>query len=428
MLIHNRILLKNERGATAVYAAVALAVLVGVAALAVDVNYLYGVRNELHNAADAGALAGASMLFDEDTSDLTVDKAIIEAIRVASANKTGSQDVVEITAETGHWSFTTREFTANANTTQVDWQERPFSDLDLDPDFINAVRVHTSRGNTPSFFANILGFDQFLINTDAVAFIGFAGTLYSQELDQPIAICKESITDPDGVYSCNMGRMLNSGGNVATHNTGGWTNFSQPCETASASDMRALICSSGNGDTVQFGQGIGSTGGVQDSTLSDLYDCWYNKSQNGTRNWNITLPVVECPDNNVSNCSKLVGAVNVNVIWIIHKNDPDYTDVPLEMSIYKDEYDSDGNVIGETLVDSWECPAETSGLECWKSFVDHFTLANVDGPPVNDPEDYEEMYQKKNIFFLPDCEDHGPTGGTGGENFGILARIPKLVE
>ncbi len=49
------------------------------------------------------------------------------------------------------------------------------------------------------------------------------------------------------------------------------------------------------------------------------------------------------------------------------------------------------------------------------------------GPPESD-EDYEEMYQKKNIFFLPDCTVHEPVGTTGGENFGILAEIPVLVK
>ena len=403
---------RNEKGATAVFVALVLALLLMFAALAVDVNYLYGVRNELHNAADSGSLAGASVLLNSDGS-LNRQAAIDEAIRMASSNKTGNQDVVEVTAQTGHWSFTNRQFTANENTTQTEWQERPFSELDLDPDFINAVRVHTARSNTPSFFARIIGVDQFFVSADAVAYIGFAGTLYPAELDQPIAICKESITDPDGDYSCNMGRMLNSGGNTATHNTGGWTNFTQPCETASASDMRALICANGNTEEVQFGQGIGSTGGVQDSTLSDFYDCWEGATGK-TTSWNLTLPVIECPQNNIENCARLVGAVNVNVVWIVHKNDPLYKDVPWEMSAPGFEL--------------WTCDSSvTGGLECWKSFVDYFNIANVDGPPLTD-EDYEEMYQKKNIFFLPDCTVHEPTGGSGGENFGVLARIPKLVE
>lgn len=400
----------NERGATAVYVAVVLAVLLMFTALAIDVNHLYGVRNELHNAADAASLGGAAVLFDNDGS-LNVAAAIAEAERIAAANRTGNQAIAEYTAQTGHWSFTTRTFTASPNTTQTTWQERPFSELDLDPDFINAVRVQATRSDTPSFFARILGYDQFLVDNDAVAYIGFAGTLHPGELDQPIAICKESITDESGTFSCNMGRMLNSGGNSATHNTAGWTNFSQPCQTASASDMSALVCADGNPEAVRFGEGIGSTGGVQNSTLMHLIDCWEDATGRIT-NWNMTLPVIECPGNNVGNCSNLVGAVNVNIIWIIEQKDPQYKDVPREMKV-NDEA-------------KWTC-TDPDGFTCWKSFVDHYNLANVDGPPVTE-DDYQTMYQNKNIIFLPDCTEHEPTGTSGGQNFGIMARIPVLVE
>ncbi len=48
----------NQRGVTVVLVAVLMVVFLGLAALAVDISHLYVVRNELQNAADAGALAG----------------------------------------------------------------------------------------------------------------------------------------------------------------------------------------------------------------------------------------------------------------------------------------------------------------------------------------------------------------------------------
>jgi hypothetical protein len=59
--------------------------------------------------------------------------------------------------------------------------------------------------------------------------------------------------------------------------------------------------------------------------------------------------------------------------------------------------------------------------------VDHFNLENVTGPPASDT-DYEEMFQHKNIVFMPDCQPHEPVGVTGGENFGVLAQYPVLVD
>lgn len=403
----------GERGAVAVFTAAILTLLMMFTALAVDIGHLYGVKNELQNAADAGALAGAHKLFDDADGNLTVAAAIAEASRITPLNGTGNQQVTNFTAETGHWSFATKTFTPSPNTTQVAWEERPASELDVDPAFINAVRVTTRRPDTPSFFAHIFGINNFFLSNNAVAYIGFAGTLFPSELDEPIAICKESITN-GGAYTCNMGRMLNSGGNAATSNTGAWTNFTQPCSTASGNDMNNMVCSVGNPTEVQFGQGIGATGGVQDSTLNKLVDCW-TKATSRTQPWSMTLPVVECPGNNVSNCAKLVGAVTVNILWIIDKNDPKYNDVPRQM-----------NIPGNASM-SWSCATGTDGFACWKSFVDKYNLQNVTGKPQSDA-DYETMYQNKNIFFLPDCTPHEPRGTSGGQNYGILAKYPVLVQ
>jgi Flp pilus assembly protein TadG len=54
---------RDESGSVAVITAVCLVFLIGFVALVVDVGHLYSVRNELQNAADAAALAGARALF-----------------------------------------------------------------------------------------------------------------------------------------------------------------------------------------------------------------------------------------------------------------------------------------------------------------------------------------------------------------------------
>ncbi|CAG36261.1 TadG family pilus assembly protein [Desulfotalea psychrophila] len=409
---------KGEEGAVAVLTAILMAVLIMFAALAVDLGYLYGVRNELQNGADAGALAGAHELLDVENGILTRDDAIAEAERVVSLNSTGNDAVQFKPIETGHWSFTTSTFSPNPTDTQGEWQEKSFAELDADLNFINAVRVVSFRDDTPAFFARIFGFASFLVNTEAIAYIGFAGDLYPGEIDLPIGICKETITDGDS-FNCNMGRMLNSGGNAATEMTAMWTNFSQePCSTASNSDMQDLTsgCSGSNITDIHFGEGMGTQNGVQDNIFGNITDCWEawiidDGEGNANTPWPVTLPVIDCGVSNT--CSPLVGAVEVNIIWIIHKNDPwsQMKEVPTEMA-------------------DWTCSTTTT-LEdrhnCWKDFVDHFDLENVTGPPVSD-EDYEDMYQKKNIFFLPSCEAHEPQGGSGGQNFGILAKIPKLVK
>ena len=56
------IAVQNRRGVSVVIVAICLVMLIGFAALAIDVGYLYSTRNELQNVADAAALAGAGYL------------------------------------------------------------------------------------------------------------------------------------------------------------------------------------------------------------------------------------------------------------------------------------------------------------------------------------------------------------------------------
>jgi hypothetical protein len=55
---------RRNRGQVLVFFALALVVLIGLAALGIDVGYMYTVRHDLQRSADAGALAGASYFRD----------------------------------------------------------------------------------------------------------------------------------------------------------------------------------------------------------------------------------------------------------------------------------------------------------------------------------------------------------------------------
>lgn len=407
---------KEEQGVTVVVVALLIVVFISFAALAVDIGHLYVVRNELQNAADAGALAGTRILYNE-TGTLVNEGANQIAYDTAIANKSekvpvdihwnggNSGDV-----ERGHWSFATRTFTSNDSTEPVDLWGKTAAELDADPNFINAVRVKTRRQDTPaaSFFAGIFGYSDFSLSAEAVAYIGFAGSLGPLEVDQPIAICREAILVNEK-FTCGVGRMINSGSNPG-HQTGGWTNFTQsPCETASASTVSPLVCGDGNPIMIILGGEMGTTGGMVQSAFDDFLRCWINNGLLDTdgdnipdQPWKVTLPVIECPGNNVGPCSRVVGAVETNIVWITRTDKSKMKEVPRKM-------------------EGWSCPPGYTPQQCWESFVNYFQLKDVlNGTPA--------IYEDKTIYFLPDCSDHTPTGRTGGENFGILSKIPVLVK
>jgi Flp pilus assembly protein TadG len=406
-----RSILADQQGATAIIVGLMLIVLVGFLALAVDAGYVWVAQNELQNAADAGALAGARFLINPDG---TINTSANQIAHGAATSNDSTNIPVEVNwssgntgdVQRGHWSFATRTFTPNANTTQTSLWFRSKADLDADVNFINAVKTVTRRQTQPvnMFIAGILGHDSIEVVTDAVAYIGFTGDMTISEVDQPIAICAQSITNAYGAPDCDIGRMINSGNDATTHQSGGWTNFDQdsPCTGGTnAQEVRSLVCNtSGQAQLLQAFQPVGTQGGQIQSAFTDLYNCWLNKT-NGTEPWSLRLPVVTCPSPNVGTCEVIVGMVTVEVVWITGPGeDPEYLNAPTQMG-------------------DWSS-ADANGINRWNDFVSSFGLQNLDGSPV--------PYSKKNVYFKPKCDAEMAAGNTGGENFGMLAKIPVLVE
>lgn len=407
---------KEDRGLTAVIVALLMLVLLGVAAFAIDIGHLYLVKNELQNAADAGALAGARFLYDESGEYVNGDANQI-AHDAATANRSENLPA-EVhwsggntgDVERGHWSFLTRAFTPsdNGDHTQI-WDVSP-DELDSNLNFVNAIRVRTRRQDTPavSFFARIFGYENFFLSTEAIAYIGFAGTLAPGEADQPLAICKQSLLT-NGQYTCSIGRMITNNEQLAGQESGGWTDFNQedPCFTgASNQTVRSLICRDGNPGPILPGRPMATHGGDIQNAHGMLRGCW-DTFTGRTHPWTLSLPVIECPGNDVDSCATMVGAVTVHIVWITPwDDDPSYSEAPWTM-----ENPRTGTTWSSNNPD---------GQVRWNSFVQDFNLQNVDGSPV--------PYQRRGVYFLPDCNYHQPRGRTGGENFGILAKIPVLVK
>ena len=429
----------DQRGVTIILVALLMFVFLGIAALAIDLSHLYVVSNELQNAADAGALAGARFLYNDYGTEVNVGANQI-AYDAATANKalaeTGGAIAVEVNWEAeqnsgtvvdvqrGHWSFSSKTFEANDSTASVDLWNVSTVDLDNNPNFINAVKVVARRQANPaaSFFARIFNHENFKLYREAVGYIGFAGTLGPGEADQPIAICKDSILI-DEKYSCNVGRMINSGQDTGTNETGGWTDFNQagdPCNGGTNKPaVDSLVCANGNPDMILLGGPMATNGGDIQTVFDHLETCWIENTGK-TKAWNMTLPVVTCPSNNIGTCEEVVGTVNVNLIWILRDENKVDEDAPYEM----ENPDPEG--------EDW-ASSDPVGKARWDSFVTHFNLRTSDNKLalyeiISEDDKTSSGYTKKTLYFLPDCTPHELKGNTGGQNFGVLARIPVLVK
>lgn len=473
-------ILKNERGVTAVIVGVfILFVGIGIAAFAIDFGYRHVAQNELQNAADAGALAGARALYYEDGSkvndgvgtdptgtwtlsanEIAHDAAVANnsagtAVEVAWTSGTNGPEV-----QRGHWSFATHLFVADPSTAAIAIANYTTEELDVDLDsdgncihFINAVKVIARRQSTPvsAFFSKIFGHQSFTLKAEAVAYRGFAGKINPLELDLPFGICEDSVLDENGNYSCTTGRMVPS-----TVDTAQWTNFSQditeeggspcPSSTTDSVDDNDLVTLLGicqgpiNPGPIYVGKGVRVNNGQQQNAYDSLYGddnpsdlaCWYeNRDPDEDGNfqpWNVTVLLTDCAS---STCSIVKGTVNVNIVWITGGgNDPHYLEAPTNMSA-TDTYGDWPTVDETTWITNYSDNGYTYiGEARWANFADHFNLKNYE--PNNEEADEHGYipapYIKKSIYWIPDCTIGELVGVSGGENYGVLAKIPVLVK
>ncbi len=141
---------RSDNGQVLVLVALAIFVLLGLAALGIDVGHMYSVRHELQRCADAGALAGASNFTESGNvwSSNPSDPVMVEA--EARAKYYASRDIV-----------LTSTLSNNEITVGFPSQDR--------------IRVTTQR-NVPFFFARVFGRDNQVISATAVAEAAVADT------------------------------------------------------------------------------------------------------------------------------------------------------------------------------------------------------------------------------------------------------------
>jgi hypothetical protein len=196
--------LRADGGAVAVTIALALPMLFGFAALAIDGARLYSLRTELQTAANAAAVAAAHDLPDASAVQAT---AIVFGERAMPPARHGSV-ITAGAVETGHWAADARRFTAGGTP-------------------VNAVRVaarRTAAGGNPVelFIAPALGFDATDVSAHAVAArAGQSGSSVAMLALDPGQVTVNSgarLDLGDGSLAANSGSAsavrVNSGGQI----------------------------------------------------------------------------------------------------------------------------------------------------------------------------------------------------------------------
>lgn len=182
--------LQQQRGATAVLAAIVIVLLVGILGLVIDLGVVYVRKTELQNAADAAALAGARELNGTTTG---VQNAATQAISIAALN---GLDFAATPVAIG-----------NANLAFGPGPDGPWADYGSAqgaPQNKWFIRVTTDPESRPTWFIRVL--DEALSTTSADA-MAVAGRTLCEGI--PIFSCVPAgeldPADPDKCLTANCG-------------------------------------------------------------------------------------------------------------------------------------------------------------------------------------------------------------------------------
>jgi hypothetical protein len=157
----------NERGIAMVWAAVFLTAFFGMAAVAVDLSYMYLTKGELQDAADAASLAAAAALREGQSRD----QAAAAAVAMADNNHAGGKTV---------------QLDAGADVTFGDYDNGVFQQGGVTG--ASAVRVTARRTKTAPagpiqlLFARIWGHDETDIVAGSVAALGKRDVVIVQDI------------------------------------------------------------------------------------------------------------------------------------------------------------------------------------------------------------------------------------------------------
>lgn len=153
----------RQRGAVTLMAALLLPVLLGVAALAIDLAYVRVVRNELQNAADAAALAGAHHLAAAVPTSAQWSQAEQQARQTVLLNRAAGRLLTTSEVLGGFW---------NPQTTGAHLQSLPYTP---GPQDVAALQVTVRKaegvnaGAVPTFLARLWSVHSVAVSARAVA-------------------------------------------------------------------------------------------------------------------------------------------------------------------------------------------------------------------------------------------------------------------
>jgi Flp pilus assembly protein TadG len=309
----------RHKGSILVFSALAMLTFVSFAALVVDLGFGFVAKNQLHNIADAAALAGARQLgiivqalpyAQQQTYVMTAgDRTAIEsaAQTMGSDNYAGNVSGITINAgdiQVGTWNLVTRTLTVTAN--------QP-----------NAVRVTARRdgvanGPVTTVLAGIMGVNTMNVSSLATAALTAVSQALPGDIDAPFAISSQWFANNAAFCDQNI-QFYPTNSPIGC---AGWTTLN--LTPSNSNTLRTQIIQPMIAGTYQSPPATAGLtqfnfiGGNVASALPDLRNLWIAKRDPATLEWPVFIPVYQQANcNNPSGLITIIGfakAIVTNVL------------------------------------------------------------------------------------------------------------------
>jgi len=265
----------NETGNFAIPFALSLILLLGVAALVIDLGRAYSVRREMQKAAEAGANVGATFLFQNGATTPDWDTAITKAAATVKQNSADGalfSDFDNDNVQVGYWDTTWTPGTAppdlNGSANYASYI--PTSSTEIPAVKVSIAKTQGGTGsNAPlaTYLASVIGFSSLNMQISAVA-IRPSPTGVSAGDCFPMAMPESYVTANFATNPPTSFRITPSGGD------GNWTSFT--IDSNNVPTVRDLI-DTGNPTSLHIGDpnNPDDTGGwiwIEPGVKSTLYD------------------------------------------------------------------------------------------------------------------------------------------------------------
>lgn len=315
---------KNQRGTVLVLFALLLLPLIGIASLAVDIGYVAVTRNELQNAADAAALAGAGKLgsiYKNQSPPLSLNSSQESEISsiasaVAQENKSAGQApyIQSSDIKIGIWDAVTNTFTYPLPVALPAFTIPNAVRVTVRPNQNGSVPI----GSVTTFFAKVFEISTVTVSATATAALSAPCMVQPDKLS-PIVISDKSpycSANPDIVFTGNEPPPC-----------GAWQTFDQVANTDNIKDLINTLmyikkcnieCGKNSStETAIPGKDVGDTVNVMNGLSADVWECFQNlykcSRDPDTKVWTVSVPVVDRPCGQLNQVPSIVAFATVDI-------------------------------------------------------------------------------------------------------------------